>query len=148
MLDRVGLFDEDFFAYYEDVDLGFRARLAGYRAVFEPAAVVRHHIGGTSKKLPGFSRYHILKNVWFLYLKNMPGWVFWSQLPRFLRGQEQWARACVRRGETRIVARAYATMLRQLPRTLRKRHAIQRARAVSPGAIRRALLRPPRPARQ
>jgi GT2 family glycosyltransferase len=147
MLDRVGLFDEDFFAYYEDVDLGFRARLAGYRAVFEPAAVVRHHIGGTSGKLPGFGRYHILKNVWFLYFKNMPAWVFWSQLPRFLRGQEQWARAAIRRGESRIVVRAYATMLRQLPRTLRKRHAIQRARAVSPGSIRRALYRPARPSR-
>lgn len=145
MLDGIGLFDEDFFAYYEDVDLGFRAQLAGYRATFEPAAVVRHSMGGTSSKLPGFSRYHIIKNIWYLYFKNMPGWVFWWQLPRFLRGQEQWIRACVRRGESRIVMRAYATMLRHLPATLRKRHAIQRARAVRPEAIRRALLRPAKP---
>ncbi len=148
MLDRVGLFDEDFFAYYEDVDLGFRARLAGYRAVFEPTAIVRHHMGGTSRKLPGFSRYHILKNVWYLYLKNMPGWVFWSQLPRFLRGQEQWARACIRRGESPVLRQAYATMLRHVPTMLRKRRAIQRSRAVSPGSIRRALYRPARPQRQ
>jgi GT2 family glycosyltransferase len=48
VLDRIGLFDEAFFAYYEDVDLGFRARLAGYECWYAPRAVVRHHRGGSA----------------------------------------------------------------------------------------------------
>ncbi|HSW70360.1 MAG TPA: glycosyltransferase family 2 protein, partial [Gammaproteobacteria bacterium] len=48
MLKEVGLFDEDFFAYFEDVDLGFRAQLAGWKAVYEPSAKAFHRIGGTS----------------------------------------------------------------------------------------------------
>jgi GT2 family glycosyltransferase len=47
MLDDIGLFDEDLFMYLEDVDLNWRAQLAGYRAVFAPKAVVYHHLSAT-----------------------------------------------------------------------------------------------------
>ena len=45
MLDRIGGFDEDFFAYGDDAELGLRARIAGWRCIYTPEAVVRHHRG-------------------------------------------------------------------------------------------------------
>src|SRR5262249_49974462 len=47
MLDEIGGFDEDFFAYGDDAELGLRARIAGWRCVYVPGAVVRHHRGST-----------------------------------------------------------------------------------------------------
>jgi GT2 family glycosyltransferase len=47
MLDEIGGFDEDFFAYADDAELGLRARIAGWRAVYAPRAVVRHRRGAT-----------------------------------------------------------------------------------------------------
>lgn len=72
MLEQIGLFDEKFFAYYEDVDLGFRAQLAGWQVAFVPAARVYHQIGATSSKVHGFTTYQTLKNLPLLFYKNVP----------------------------------------------------------------------------
>jgi GT2 family glycosyltransferase len=72
MLQEIGLLDEDFFAYYEDVDLSFRAQLAGWRVAFVPAAVVYHQIGATSVKMRGFTTYQTMKNLPMLLFKNVP----------------------------------------------------------------------------
>jgi GT2 family glycosyltransferase len=53
---ELGGFDDDFFAYLEDVDFGWRTWIAGYRVVFEPAAVVRHASSTTSNRLGDFER--------------------------------------------------------------------------------------------
>lgn len=82
-LQEIGLFDEDFFAYYEDVDLSFRAQLAGWKVRFAPAAVVRHQIGATSGKLKGFTTYHTMKNQPLLLYKNLPGRYWWTVGWRF-----------------------------------------------------------------
>ena len=73
IFDEIGLFDERHFAYLEDIDIGYRARLYGYRNIFEPKALVRHVGSGTSG-----SKYNAFKvslsarnNVWVNY-KNMP----------------------------------------------------------------------------
>lgn len=70
MLKQIGLFDEDFFAYYEDVDLSWRAQLAGWRVLFVPNAKVYHKISATSSRLKGFTVYHSFKNMRLLVLKN------------------------------------------------------------------------------
>jgi hypothetical protein len=70
MLKEIGLFDEDFFAYYEDVDISWRAQLAGWKVLFVPSAVVHHHIGATSSRIKGFTSYHTFKNLRLLVLKN------------------------------------------------------------------------------
>lgn len=69
---KIGLFDETFFAYYEDVDISFRALLAGYTAYYEPAAVAYHKQGATSSKIPGFAVKQTMKNLPLLYIKNVP----------------------------------------------------------------------------
>jgi GT2 family glycosyltransferase len=83
LLQEIGLFDEDFFAYYEDVDLSFRAQLAGWNVRFVPAAIVRHQIGATSGKLKGFTTYHTMKNQPLLLYKNLPGRYWWTVGWRF-----------------------------------------------------------------
>jgi GT2 family glycosyltransferase len=71
-LQEIGLFDEDFFAYYEDVDLSFRAQLAGWKVRYQPKAVVYHQIGATSSKIKGFATYQTMKNQQLLLYKNLP----------------------------------------------------------------------------
>lgn len=69
---EIGLFDESFFAYYEDVDISFRAQLAGHKVYFTNKAVAYHKQGATSKKIPGFTVYQTFKNIPLLFTKNIP----------------------------------------------------------------------------
>lgn len=82
VFEEAGGFDEDFFCYLEDVDLGFRLRLMGYSALYVPAAVV-HHVGSgvTGGRRSSFSVYHGHRNLEWTYIKNMPGPLFWGFLP-------------------------------------------------------------------
>jgi GT2 family glycosyltransferase len=69
---EIGLFDESFFAYYEDVDISFRAQLAGHKIYYTKDAVAYHKQGATSKKIPGFTVYQTFKNLPLLYIKDVP----------------------------------------------------------------------------
>lgn len=80
----IGLFDEKFFAYYEDTDISFRAQLAGWKVLFEPSAVVNHRQGETSKKMVrGFTVTQTMKNLPMLYVKNVPSILLLSVGVRF-----------------------------------------------------------------
>jgi len=67
-----GGFDERFFCYCEDVDLGFRMRLAGERCIFLPKAIVKHAGSGISGRHSDFAVYHGTRNRLWTYAKNMP----------------------------------------------------------------------------
>ena len=69
---QIGLFDESFFAYYEDVDISFRAQLAGHKVYYTKDAIAYHKQGATSKKIPGFTVYQTFKNIPLLYIKDVP----------------------------------------------------------------------------
>lgn len=68
----IGLFDEKFFAYYEDADLNFRSQLAGHASYYTSTAIAYHKRGVTSKKIPGFTAYQMFKNLPLLFWKNVP----------------------------------------------------------------------------
>ena len=72
LFNDIGLFDEDFFAYYEDVDISFRAQLAGWKVAYTSTAVAYHKQGATSSKIPGFTVYQTFKNLPWLFIKNVP----------------------------------------------------------------------------
>jgi GT2 family glycosyltransferase len=72
LLKDIGLFDEDFFAYYEDVDISFRAQLAGHKVIYTPDAIAYHKQGATSNKIPGFAIRQTFKNLPLLFWKNVP----------------------------------------------------------------------------
>ena len=83
-LQTVGLLDEDFFLYVEDVDLGFRLRLAGYRALYVPQARVQHVGSAFVGRNSDFQIYHGHRNLVWVYIKNMPTPLFWFFLPLHL----------------------------------------------------------------
>jgi GT2 family glycosyltransferase len=142
MFDEIGLFDPQFFAYYEDVDVSFRAQLAGYRVWYEPGAVVHHEISATSgggrTKL---ARYHGPKNQWFLYLKNMPGALFWRHLAGFWLMQVLFFGRSMTRGLGLAHARSVGRGLLDTPRMLAKRKRIQRRRVLSEEQVESLLLK-------
>lgn len=73
LLHEIGVFDEAYFAYYEDTDISFRAQLAGWKVLYTPGAVVNHRQGATAKKMVrGFTVYQMFKNLPMLFIKNVP----------------------------------------------------------------------------
>lgn len=130
MLREVGLFDEDYFAYLEDQDLGFRAQLMGWKARYEPRAVAYHRLMGTSSKMTNFGRYHAIRNCIYLYVKNLPHPLCWKYLPKFLAGLALMAANDVRRRRFRAISGAYLDALRHLRPMLSKRRRVQAARRV------------------
>lgn len=84
MLEQIGLFDEDFFAYYEDVDISFRAQLTGWKVQYVPKAMAYHQISATSSKIKGFGTYQFIKNTPLLLCKNVPSKYLWRIGWRFM----------------------------------------------------------------
>jgi GT2 family glycosyltransferase len=127
---KVGGFDPDYFSYVEDVDLGFRLRLAGYRCIYLPDAVV-HHVGsGSTGKRSDFSVYYGQRNLVWTFMKNMPGVLFWMLLPFhiILNILAVWLSLFRKQGKITIKAKMDA--LGDLPVILRKRSQIQKNRKV------------------
>ncbi|MEA3273460.1 MAG: glycosyltransferase family 2 protein, partial [Patescibacteria group bacterium] len=72
-------FDEDFFAYYEDLDLNYRSRLLGYKAYYVPKAFAYHVHSATGKSFSPFKSFHVHRNQYYVLIKNFP-------LPYLIRG--------------------------------------------------------------
>jgi len=73
MLDDIGLFDEDYFLLYEDVDLSFRAQLRGYKCLYVPEAVVYHKTTQSIGYDSPLAVYYGHRNLEWTYIQNMPG---------------------------------------------------------------------------
>lgn len=87
LLQKTGLFDEAHFAYLEDVDLGYRARIAGYRNIVEPSAIVYHAgSGSTGSRYNAFKVTHSSRNNVYLIWKNMPVFQIFINLPFLIAG--------------------------------------------------------------
>jgi GT2 family glycosyltransferase len=142
MLAEVGLFDEDYFAYLEDQDLGFRAQLMGWKALYEPSALAYHRMMGTSAAISNFGRYHAIRNCIYLYVKNLPAPLCWKYLPKFLLGLALMAANDVRRRRFRAIAGAYLDAARHLPEILRKRRHVQASRRVDVRYVDSILIHP------
>lgn len=72
MLDRIGAFDTRYFAYYEDVDLAWRAQRAGWRCLYAPVARVAHVHSATARRMPGLKAYRLGLNKWRTLFKHYP----------------------------------------------------------------------------
>ena len=137
---EVGGFDEDFFCYVEDVDLGFRLRLAGRRCLYVPSSVA-HHVGSgtTGGQHSDFSVYHGHRNLVWVYVKNMPSVLFWAFLPLHLAMNLVTLFMLTLRGQGKVIFRAKLDALKGIPRMWRKRTQIQSKRVISLRAILRVM---------
>ena len=131
-LDELGLFDETFGSYVEDVDLCFRARLAGQHCRFVPDARVYHHLSATGGGTT--SSYYVGRNVLWLLAQDMPAVLLRRYLPRIVARQLDIAAEAIRHGrEPAARARLCGQVagLRTLGQRLPRRREIQRTRRIS-----------------
>lgn len=99
LLDATGGFDESFFAYGDDTDLGLRARFAGARCLLAPRAVVYHKYSETSGAYSGFKAYHVERNRVWVLLKFFPlRWILLSPFYTMVRMAHHAAAAWSGRG--------------------------------------------------
>ena len=149
MLEEIGLFDEDFFAYCEDGDLSFRAQLAGYRCLYVPDAVV-YHVGGAStggKRSTTATRLGT-RNSLSLLVKDLPAPLVPALLPSFIAGQFVRLLTATVSGVLAAHLSGLAEAVRMSPLMLRKRREIQKRRKVPVSYVRRLLAESSRTARR
>ncbi len=125
MLDEIGLFDEDFFMYLEDVDLACRARLAGWTCLLQPQARVLHAHSATAGEGSPFKSYQLGRNKVWTLIKNVPQ-PFLAQHWSEIFGYDLMASAygLAKRRDSALI-RGRLAALQQLPRFLEKRSVIQ-----------------------
>ena len=131
MLKEVGLFDQDFFAYYEDVDLSFRAQLAGWKVLFVPTSIVYHETGSTSSKIKGFTTYQTMKNEPMLLWKNLPTRYLFTVGWRFLLAHTLFFLRALSRGQGWTALKGDAQGTRLLIKKYEERKRIQGSKKVS-----------------
>jgi GT2 family glycosyltransferase len=126
---KVGGFDETFFCYVEDVDLGFRLRLAGHRCLLVHDSVA-HHVGSgtTGGQHSVFALYHGHRNLVWTFVKNMPGMLFWLLLPLHVLMNLVTILWFALKGYGGVILRAKQDALLGLPEMWRKRKIVQSTR--------------------
>lgn len=136
---EVGGFDEDYFCYVEDVDLGFRYRLAGHRCLYVPDSVAYHVGSALTGKRSDFSVYHGHRNLVWTFVKDMPGALLWLLLPWHLALNAVSLAYFTMQGQGNAIWRAKRDALKGLPAVWRKRRALQSQRRASIAEIWRVL---------
>lgn len=140
VLHQAGGFDEEFFCYLEDVDLGFRLRLSGHHCLQVPDAVVRHMGSATSGgQQSDFAVYHGHRNLVWTFVKNMPGALFWIFLPLHVMANLAAVFWYSGKGQARVILKAKKDALLGLPHMWQKRKNIQKTKQISQKDIFRVL---------
>lgn len=147
MLEEIGLFDESFFLYCEDTDLGLRARRAGWECGYVPGAVVEHRYSHSAGRASPLKAYYVERNRLYVAAKNLPLPMLlkipWASAARYFWHAVSMLRGRGKAAEFRgagfpaimlpfLAARAHAAALFRLPRLVPERRRIARtARASS-----------------
>ena len=138
---EVGGFDRTYFCYFEDVDLAFRLRLAGYRSLYVAEAVV-HHVGSAlSGFRSDFAVFHGQRNLVWTFFKDMPAALLWLYLPYHALMNLAGIGVLALRGQGGVALRAKWAALRGLPRVLGERRRVQSLRRATPSQIRDSMVR-------
>jgi GT2 family glycosyltransferase len=143
MLEDVGLFDDSFFMYCEDVDLAFRGQLLGYRCVYVPTAVVYHMLSASGGG--PLASYYCGRNFLRVIARDMPSALLRQAWPRIVATQLRLAAESLRHisePAARARLRGQFDGLRELPRLLGERRAIQGRRRVPIRYLRSILAAP------
>jgi GT2 family glycosyltransferase len=124
MFKNIGLFDEDFFAYYEDVDISLRAHHAGWKVYYQPNAVVQHKIGATSSRIKGFTTLQTMKNLPLLMIKNVPFSILLHNILKFKLAYAMFFGRAVMRWQGYYALKGWLIMIVLLPSKLHTRRRI------------------------
>ena len=121
MIEEIGFLDEDFFFNDEDTDLNFRAQLGGWKCVYVPSAVVHHKVNATIGKLSDLHVYFHVRNLEFLWIKNMPtGLMVRFAHHKILQEVGSFCYLCLRHGKWKAFFMGKRDALRLLPKMLKK----------------------------
>lgn len=151
MLDEIGLFDETFFLYCEDTDLGLRARRAGWECAYVPGAVVEHRYSHSAGRASPLKAYYVERNRLFTAIKNLPVSML-VQAPFFAAARYLWHLASMLEGQGKaaefrragfsaamlpfLVFRAHVAALFRMPRLLAERRRIRAKSRLTPREFR------------
>jgi len=155
LIEKAGFFDEDFFLYGEDTDLGLRYRRAGANCQFQPAAVVHHIHSGTAGKYSPDKAYYVERNRWYVLIKNLPWfWILVSPMFTFIRYFFQAIAVLMGKGSPGRFAEGYSRMellktlyranrdgLKAIPVLLKKRKQLKPLFTVGSSAFSRLMVR-------
>lgn len=131
VFDEVGGFDDDYFCYFEDVDLAFRMRLRGHRCYYVPAAIVHHVSSGIAGFQSSFTVYHGHRNLVWTFVKDMPLPLLLACLPLHLLLNAASIVLYTFKGQPLTILKAKRDAIRGLPAAWRKRRQIQSQRRAS-----------------
>jgi GT2 family glycosyltransferase len=131
MLEEIGFFDDTFFAIGEDIDLSFRAKLAAYKCVYVPEAVVYHKVSGTIGLESDFQIYQARRNVEYVYFKNMPLGFIIPSFPFHLLYNLLTFIQAIKKKKVAVFLKAKRDFLNQFTNVWRKRRKIQKHRKIS-----------------
>jgi GT2 family glycosyltransferase len=135
MFREIGLFDEDFFLLYEDVDLSFRAQLKGYKCVYTPEAIVYHKGSKSIVHDSPISVYYSHRNLEWTYIKNMPrSLIHKTILSHFIYDIASFFYFMIR-GRGKIFLKAKLDALKGFQKALQKRRQIQGEKSVADNYI-------------
>ena len=133
-LDDVGLFDNDFFLIWEDMDLSLRARWRGWRVVYAPNAVAHHRVRSSIKAESPLSVYYTVRNCGLVRVKNLPFSISARCLFPFLLGElAMFLYFCARQGRWGPYLKGKLHALGMLPGMMRKRRAVMEGRRCTEG---------------
>lgn len=121
MLEEVGLLDEDFYAYMEDADLAFRGRVAGWKCLYVPKAVVYHMHGGTGGYASDYTIYYGNRNIIWNSFKNFPIRLLITSLPWIIGRNIAVIPYYMLNGHTSAILRSKIDALRGIPKMIAKR---------------------------
>lgn len=131
MIEKIGFFDEEFFAMGEDIDLSFRARLAGYKCIYVPNAIVYHKVNQTTGIGSDFLIYHARRNIEYTYFKNMPALLLLATLPFHFLYEVLTTFEAMIRGKLMIFMKSKFDFLKNIPKLISKRKNTQQNRVAT-----------------
>jgi len=136
---KAGGFDENYFSYFEDVDLGFRLRLGGAKCLYVPEAIVYHIGSGSTSKRSDFSVYYGYRNMIWTFVKDMPSPLLWIFLPLHIGTLLFFVTYLTWRGQGAVILRAIRDAIHGLPKMIEKRWVIQRNKKITSGELLRVM---------
>lgn len=137
--ERANGFDDSYFCYCEDVDLGFRMRLAGERCIFVPSAIVKHHGSAITGRYSDFTVRLGTRNRHRTYLTSMPPVALALTFPGHLLASFYLYVRTIGKPQCKASREGIMDALRMMPDIIRRRKLVQKSRTISSATLMRAM---------